>query len=144
MSDIVLVAMISGLVGPTILAVVAFLIARANKREDWRRQDLVASMLVNSSQAVTVQLDGLKAGQKEIHTLVNSDMTAARNAELEQTEVALLALEEIVTLKLATGVQSTEAAHAKIDATKARITELKLILADRAAAQATADEERKE
>lgn len=70
-----------------------------------------------------------------IHILVNSDMTAARNAERDSARLLVIALERIA------GDNATNAERKEIARVKERITELDQILADRLAAQTKVDEE---
>ena len=92
------------------------------------RTDEVARLAAEREQAQTAQL-------RDIHTLVNSDMTAARREALEQTRLTLLALEKLVDLDRSAGRKPADADLAAITDAKARIDELQAILADRLAQQ---------
>lgn len=66
-----------------------------------------------------------------IHLLVNSNMTAAMQAEFDATTRELAMMHEVVELKKATGQQPSVLALAAIDATNARLIELRATLDDR-------------
>lgn len=128
---------------------------RAEKEEDWRRQDEVAEkasvaaalllkaqretiartdevarVASESGKAITAKLDeGLEQGKK-IHTLVNSDMTAARTSERDTMQLLVLALK-----RLSKGEEDQD----EIVRFEKRIEELNVILADRIAAQKKVD-----
>jgi hypothetical protein len=76
---------------------------------------------------------------RETHTLVNSDMTAARTAELNQTKVTLGLLKKVIVLNKNVGLEPSEEDQAVVLETEARIGELAAILADRAAQQRLVD-----
>ncbi len=75
-----------------------------------------------------------------IHTLVNSNMTTAMKNQLDATRATLVMMLEVVAIKKAAGEEPAVETLAEIDATKAKITELESLLADRAAGQARADQ----
>jgi hypothetical protein len=100
----------------------------AAQKESIARTDAVAERVAAATSTTTAQLNA-------IHTLVNSDMTAARQSELDQTRVTLAVLRKVVALDLAAGRDPAEADRATIDATEARIAELEAILEDRLAQQ---------
>jgi len=112
-------------------------IAQGNTRQDennaitQRQLETVARLLVESNTDTQHRLDGIDAQAKRIHTLVNSDMTAARQSELDQTRTTLVMMRRVVALGEAAGVSAPEEDLAAIDATVARIGELEAILADR-------------
>ncbi len=70
----------------------------------------------------------------EIHGLVNSDMTAARQGQLDQAKMTLVTLRRVVDLGQERGIKPTDADLADIAAAEASIKDLELILADRLAA----------
>ncbi len=88
----------------------------------------VARVAAQGQNETTMQL-------KQIHTLVNSDMTAARLAELNQSRVSLHLLKRLAHLDTVAGREPDEADQLAIKETEARIVELEAILADRAAQQ---------
>jgi hypothetical protein len=76
----------------------------------------------------------LVAGQEQIHTLVNSNLTAQMNDTLDATVRDLASLQEIVALKERDGREPTPEALQVIEATESRIGELRAKLRDRAEA----------
>lgn len=129
MSDVVLVAIISGIVGPSVLAGVGYVIHRSEKREDRAREDLVAARLLAAGKTTDEKLD-------VIHGLVNSSLTQALQGELDATR------RTVVLLKLEAGAIPTTEAAAEIAAAETRIVELATTIEERAA-QATAAEQGK-
>lgn len=67
---------------------------------------------------------------RQIHTLVNSDMTAARQGELNQTSVTVIVLKRLRALDEAAG-RATIEDDLLIANTEARAEELRGLLADR-------------
>ena len=125
---------ISGVVGPTLLNRQL----RANKQLDWEREDKVALRAAKvaadleardekraaaAAKAAGVVLE--KIG--EVHTLVNSDMTASRTNELNATILLAAALRRIA--------DPTVADEEAIEGAEAQIITLRQILADRLVAQ---------
>jgi hypothetical protein len=98
------------------------------QQESIRRTDRVAEHVASAASAAEAKLDA-------IHTLVNSDMTAARQSELDQTRVTLVMLRKVVALDHAAGRKPSAQDVATIEATEARIAALQTILADRLAQQ---------
>lgn len=154
MSDVILVALIVGVTGVITPALLAFLAGRQrreDKREDWARQDAVADQVADAArkaEEVAAQAAGaadllLAANERVahtaavtnekldvIHTLVNSNMTAAMQAELTAVEAQRAVLLEVITLKEDSGV-STVDPRATVDVLESRISELRAVLADR-------------
>jgi len=115
-----------------------------DKKEDWARQDELkdqereereevaahaakaAALLLAENKKVATAAEETKATLKDIHTLVNSDMTEARQGELSTTRLLVVALRR--------GPQDKETQSA-IDAAEIRANELETILADRLVAQ---------
>jgi flagellar biosynthesis GTPase FlhF len=142
----IIIAVIATIISPLILSWATGRQRRKEKVQDWAREDEVA-------RRAQVAADNLLAGQteatrqakkaaaatksalKEIHTLVNSDMTAARQSELTQTR-ALLVLMQAQT-------DPTESDIAAMDAQEIRVAELENILADRLDAQRKVEMETK-
>ena len=78
MSDTVLLAVIA-VASPVLMATVTFLTSRANKREDWRRQDEVAGLVATvavKAEASAKTLEEIKSTGNATHALVNSGRTA--------------------------------------------------------------------
>lgn len=94
------------------------------------RTDEVARLAAEANAVNSAKLDQIDAQAKQIHILVNSDMTAARQSELDQTRAMLVVLERVVALREA-GVPPAESDVVAIGRAQARISELEQILADR-------------
>jgi hypothetical protein len=123
----VVVALIVSIIAPVVLSYLNGRQRKADKLENWAREDQVAARVLEvANRAATAQAQNASVLQ-DIHTLVNSDMTAARQAELTTTRLLILALKRIVDPDTATE-------EAIIGAEK-RATELEQILADRLVAQ---------
>jgi len=97
-----------------------------------------ARLLVINNEAVAAgaartdaKLDLIDAQAKRIHTLVNSDMTAARQSELDQTRAIVVVLERVIRMAVAAGLPPDPSDVEALDAAKRRIGELEAILADR-------------
>jgi len=106
----------------------------AAQQESIARTDAVAAHVAAATASTDGKLDA-------IHTLVNSDMTAARQSELDQTRVTLVMLRKVVALDHAAGREPSDADLATIETTEARIEELQAILADRLAQQQAVEAE---
>jgi hypothetical protein len=136
---------------------------RADKEQDWARQDAVAEKLLASNAIVTTSAKKLLAsselvvasasvteerlkeiviGQKQIHTLVNSNLTAAKQAQLEALEAKLIVQKEMADFRLDNGKPVDEEAKADMEATAIKIAELKAELNDRLQQTAQAETER--
>lgn len=92
MSDTVLLALIAaviGLVSPMILAGVMFFANRANKREDWRRQDAVAE----------AAKEAIKVAEKSGETLKVIAETGAKTNKTGEATHALVNSQRIVMLR---------------------------------------------
>ena len=174
MDSVVQVALIVGVSGivtavgsPALLAYLTNRQRRAEKAEDYARQDEVARRAAEAARLLAVRQDAAAAKAAEaarllqkaqvesiartdevarlaaaaaaatdsqlrqIHTLVNSDMTAARQSELDQTRITLIMLRKVVALHEAAGRAPTADDLAAIETTEGRVRELEAILADR-------------
>ena len=77
MSDTVILAIIA-LASPIAMGSFVFFTQRANKREDWRRQDVVAGLVEKvavKAEASSKTLDEIKTVSDATHALVNSGRT---------------------------------------------------------------------
>jgi len=129
MSDSILVALIVGVmavIGQQLQSWNASRSRREDKEEDWARQDEVADKLVEQNEKVAKAAGETKAQLKEIHTLVNSNMTAAMQAQLVALKGQLVLME-----RLAERTVSTEDELAAIKAVQGQISELEAALRDR-------------
>lgn len=155
--EIVVVALIAGVLGPGVLAYITGRQRRDEKREDWARQDAVAAQaaeaaaLLLENQTLTLEAteEVARVAQesrvdvseqlKEIHTLVNSDMTAALAVGLEQMTLLLAAQKDIIELHHLAGSALSIERAAELEATELRITEAQKIIAERSEKQRIAE-----
>jgi hypothetical protein len=79
-------------------------------------------------------LGEITSALREIHTLVNSNLTGQMNDTLDATVRDLASLKLVVELRRQDGVEPTPEAAQVIEATEGRIAELRAKLRDRAAA----------
>lgn len=142
-------ALITAVVAPTILAVIQQWFKRQDKKQDWDRQDEVARQAKEAAdkvaakvEEVAVKADAVALDLKGtndrvigkldvIHTLVNSNMTAAMQAEFDATTRELAMMHEVVELKKVQGHEPSVKTLAAIDSTNSRLSELGTALADR-------------
>jgi len=123
-TDVIVVALIvgvSGMLGPILLAQV-----------NWRRQDEVAAkvaeaaaLLVESNARATIEAENTRQQLKEIHVLVNSDMTTALQDTLESTERELVSLRKLLSLDAERGHHPSVDDLAMIEATESRIADMR-------------------
>lgn len=121
------------------------LLARANERADkleLKAQEVARIIQVNNDVA-TLGVTKLLAGQKQIHTLVNSDRTAGMQDQLDSREIALALLIELVEVKkgLAVPQQPTVETLATIEQMRASVLVLRKAVTDRLKQQEIANEE---
>lgn len=102
----------------------------------------VALVTAEATAKTDQKLEVLDQGQKEIHTLVNSSMTAAMQGELLATSGQYAMMVEVIDLKKTQGHQPTVEALAALETTRARVADLTTQLEDRRLAQIKADEEK--
>lgn len=145
-----------GLAGQLLLGRQAAKLRREEKQEDWARQDKVAEQAERAAALLLERQDAVAAQAAEaasllldanervaetaavtngkldvIHTLVNSNMTAAMQAELDATVRELAMMHEVIDMKRAAGAEPSVAALAAVEATATKIDELQVTLADR-------------
>jgi hypothetical protein len=118
----------------------ALLLVEAQK-ETIARTDEVARVQAESDKRIGDQLLAIDEQGKKIHILVNSDMTAARTNERNQTMLTVLALKRVQALSRKLGLPVDVKEEESIVTAEGRIEELNQILADRLAAQHKVDAE---
>lgn len=119
--EVIIVAVIvaiSSTIAPLLLAWISGRQRRAEKLEDYKRQDEVAAR----DKAIDKKLD-------IIHTLVNSNMTKALQAELEAVLAQVVLLREVTRLK---GVAPTPELLDSMEVLDDRVSELTIQLKERA------------
>lgn len=88
--------------------------------------------------ANAIARDSTDSQLRQIHALVNSDMTAARQGELNQTLISLTVMRKLMILEAAAGTDVSED-EILIAKTEVRVHELRALLARRQIQQANAD-----
>lgn len=111
-------------------ATAAQLLAEA-QAETIRRSDEVAALAAERDDLMTARLAQIDAQAKRIHTLVNSDMTAARQSERDQTEAMVVVLRKVITLAEDRGLVPEPLDVQALQTAERRVAELDQILADR-------------
>lgn len=134
-----IVVAFAGMIGPVLLAIVGSRSRRAEKEQDWAREDEVAARAAKTAAALLAATDrtGAKVEQVDgkvdvIHTLVNSGMTAAIESELEATVLSLASMREVAALRKETGRKPSTSTLAAIKAAEQRLALLRKTLAERA------------
>ena len=146
MTDTLIIALVVSTVAPSIMAGISYFASRSTKREDWRRQDIVADRVAKAAQTLEAnttitssKLDHLEVGQKQIHTLVNSNLTAEMEARYQATERELLGLHELVSLKRRLKVRPNPKTMVAIKSAEASLTDLSNQIEDRKASTVKAN-----
>jgi hypothetical protein len=158
------VAIMVAVIGPTLLTWLQGRQHAADRREDWERQDLVAERLQQRNEEVAARAHDvaiqtqhaaqlLLANNKAvdaatratntkldvIHTLVNSNMTAALQGELDSTRANLVTLRELIGLRVAQGQEPDDDARAALAALEEKVGRLASNLQDRVEQTKVAD-----
>jgi hypothetical protein len=128
----------ASITAPLILAHRTERMHREDQLADYQRQDKVAQAAAQAAaiaqeqaRQAALKLDDLSAQTQRIHTLVNSDMTAARQEELDQAESLIVVLQRVIQLARDKGVMPDPADADALERTQRRRDQLELILADR-------------
>jgi hypothetical protein len=131
----IIVAVIVSTTGPLLLGYLTDRARRRDKKEDYARQDIVADraeeaarLLLEENKRVAEATAQTQGQLQEIHTLVNSNLTAAMQAELS-------ACEALLEMKIR---------YSEVDEElRLKIVELKTILYDRTKATELGESQRK-
>jgi len=171
--EVILVALIVSVIAPIMVAYLTNKQNRANKQMDWDRQDAVAREAKRQQNEVAAQAataaDLLLQAQREtasrteevarvaaltardqssqlrqIHTLVNSDMTAARQELLDQTRLLVVLYRKTLDDDKIAGRPSDSQDVKAYDDALVRVDQLQVILADRLAQQRLVEKEQAE
>jgi hypothetical protein len=144
-----LIVAIPAMMSPLLMAWLTNRNRAQEKTEDYARQDAVAAkaelaarkvaeaaelLLASNAQVAKAADEASKATNTKldvIHTLVNSNMTAAMQAELDSRRIALALMLEVVELKKTAGSSPTAEALEAVGAAKGKIVELEAALNDR-------------
>ena len=128
-SDPVAIAFIA-MIGSTVTAVIGLItayISRQNTKAIVSTQADVHQVKAERKDTAIAQ----SAQLTQIHSLVNSNLTASKMGELASDEANLASLLEIVDLKQKQGIAPGVGATSAIEDMKTKITELRAELADR-------------
>lgn len=124
--------------GPLLLAWYNNRNRERERAEDIARQDAVALAVRDVAgkakiSAAASRAEAAETGSqlKQIHTLVNSNMTAALQGELDQTRISLVLMREVVGLKETAGGKASPENIMAITETEGRIAKLAAVLDDR-------------
>jgi hypothetical protein len=105
---------------------------RENRALDLKRQDAVAAqaretaaLLLESNKRFAAVTKTTNSKLDSIHTLVNSNLTAAMLAELGATEAGLALMRELTDDRAARGIKPSPEAKARINATEKRVDDLR-------------------
>jgi len=118
---------------------------RQDRALDLARQDAVAeqaretaALLLESNKRFASVTKTTNSKLDTIHTLVNSNLTAAMLAELGATEAGLSLMRELTDDRKARGIEPSPDAIARIRATEKRVNDLRAQVEDRQEADKTA------
>lgn len=114
----------------------ALLLERQNKvarktNEVARNLKETDALVAETASETNNKLDELTVGQKAIHILVNSQMTASLESELRAEKGKRATLIEIIALKKVMGQKASAETLAALTSTDERIAELEITLTDR-------------
>jgi hypothetical protein len=117
--QVVSLALIAAIVTPLVVAGIGFL----NKRIDWSRQDQVAATLRDTEAAKAAMTQQQNAVLDEIHSWVNSKMTASMQSEYDALAQALSLLKADTGPPTPEKVASIAVAESKIAALRVALDE---------------------
>jgi hypothetical protein len=100
------------------------------------KTDRVAELAASSEQKIEGSLKDLTAGQKQIHTLVNSNMTSAMQDSYDSKASDLASLRELSELRQAQGLPPNAETAVRMTTLTRQMAELKAQLDDRQRAAA--------
>jgi len=106
-------------------------IRKAEREEDYARQDKVAALAAVANKVVAEAAVVTNTKLDQIHVLVNSNMTEAMQAELNATKREVAMMHEVIELKKASGKDPLPMALKAVEATDKRIAELEAAIAER-------------
>jgi hypothetical protein len=133
--QIAMIVAVFGFVGPVIMSLVTYWVHRNETLRDYARQDEVAAKLLVSNERVAATAktasEGTNSKLDMIHTLVNSQMTAALESELAATQRELAMMREVISLKSAAGHAPNIETLSEIKAIEGKVVELTSRLSDR-------------
>lgn len=138
---------VTGLLAPAILLYLKRGSDQETQALDWARQDAVADRLFSSNERVAkaakeaASQTNLKLDV--IHTLVNSNMTASMQSELDSTVRELILLRVVLGLHKDAGKGVDNDTLLRIKTAENRVVELQALLKDRLTQSSIAEEQQK-
>lgn len=137
---------VTSILAPVIIAIVNVWLRRQEKAqeaelahdikvEEWRRQDAIALKLENTNRVVAIASIETKDSLKEIHTLVNGNLTEEMSARLLSLKAQLVLMEEVITLNEKQEIKPSEDALEAISAIREKIQTLESNLSARQKAE---------
>jgi hypothetical protein len=146
-SDAVLIAIIvavpavlTSVVAPVLIAWQQHRNRLEEKREDRAREDEVAAKLQASQTLVSDRTDITNRKLDKIHVLVNSNMTAAMQSELDAKIETAAIMRELIELRRATDKEPSAASLKALATIDGKIAELRAQLDDRLMVTARANQ----
>jgi hypothetical protein len=151
--QVVVLVFIAAVVGPAIIARVIVKSLSEARREDWSRQDQVAArveavreaVIESDAQVARVAAENnaaVSSKLEQIHTLVNSELTASQERALRADRASLQALKEVVALKAERGLDPDPESLVAIEDAQRRVDKLAHELEHKAEQTRVADERR--
>lgn len=132
---VALIVAVPAVISPALLAVITGRQRRREKLEDYARQDAVATRLLDANRrvaAMAAEASEATQGQlRQIHTLVNANLTKAQQQELDATVAMAVSMQEVIDLKRTLGVEPSLEALEALATARARVTELSRDVAHR-------------
>ena len=128
---------------------------REDREAEWRRQDALTARATAAAERLLAAQEEesarvVRAHQETsdkldvIHTLVNSNLTAAMQSEYEAIGRELIMMGEVLEMRRAAGQEPSPGALDAIAATEAKLGELDHALAERRRVQDSLDQKRKD
>lgn len=124
-SDTVVVALIVGVVGPSVMWGLTDWQRRRDRAAEWARQDRMAAAAAADRIAVAEKLETIEKTGAVTHELVNSRFRETKQRQLESTTRELASLRALAVLQQAQGAGPSEEDQAIIDDTVVAIEDLR-------------------
>lgn len=125
------VSIIVSITVPLILAAKIERVRRQDLVEDYKRQDRTSERLISAGDLVAGTAKTVNDKLDVIHTLVNSNMTAAMQGELSAVTGQVALMREVIALRRVGGQKPDAGALAALAAAEAKAGELTSRLEDR-------------
>jgi hypothetical protein len=126
------IAVFTSLTAPLLLAWRTERMHRRDRLDDWARQDRLAAGAARAARAAAAATAAVTNEKLDvIHGLVNGNLTAAMQAELDALRVSAAMMHEVMALRQAAGQEPSADAAAALAATEAKIASLTAALAER-------------